>query len=181
MCRGQRQRFEFAEKLFSSRTSSGLTLREALLTYRWVFPTGRAHWNRTFQVEMSEWFDISSLADTDQEKEGQLEGLRESVEFLRGVVKREVEVLGDSRRVTLGGMSQGMETGLWSLFSLVEEGSLGTGMGGMLGGFIGTWGWLPFASDVEGFRGFTGVGNDGHWIEEPEVFDRIFSVSRASK
>lgn len=76
-----------------------------------------------------------------------MEGLRESVVYMLDViVKREVEMLGgDSGRVFLGGMSQGMATALW-----VALCSPMLGMG-RFGGLLGFCGWIPFAGEIEDF------------------------------
>ncbi|KAL4789926.1 Alpha/Beta hydrolase protein [Aspergillus venezuelensis] len=157
---------EFAEELFSSKTSCGLSLAQVLPSYRWVFPTSKSYYNETFQEEMNEWFDIASLTDPDLEREGQLKGLRESLRFLRRVVRGEIEILGgDCRRVVLGGMSQGMAAGLWTLFALAGDGF--SGVDGRIGGFLGTCGWLPFAKDVGGLEGDEkGRGALGFFLEK---------------
>lgn len=73
----------------------------------------------------------------------QEDGLRESAGFVKGAVEEEIErVGGDGRKVFLGGISQGMATGLWAFFSL---GSLKR----EIGGFLGMSGWLPFAMELE--------------------------------
>ncbi|KAL2816397.1 alpha/beta-hydrolase [Aspergillus cavernicola] len=230
---------EFAEDLFSSSTSTGKTLSACLPTWRWVFPTSRNRWSTSFQEDMCAWFDVYSLNDITARQELQVEGLRESVGYVLGIVEGEVERLkgeGEDGRVFLGGMSQGMAMGLWTLFCAPGDAIRRW----KLGGFLGMSGWLPFAGEVEergrgqgrgkaalGFfskkisasdsecdsdvlstpvllthgtddvwvsvdlgrqarrvleetmglsvewEEFTGAENDGHWVKEPEGFDRI--------
>ncbi|RDW83958.1 uncharacterized protein DSM5745_04284 [Aspergillus mulundensis] len=242
---------EFAEDLFTSHTSQGINLPTAFPTWRWVLPTSRVRWSSLFQEEMCAWFGagppgrgtdgLNSDTGAKHQEQEEMEGLRESVEFIVGLVEREVGVLeGQKEKVFLGGMSQGMATGLWTLLSLHAS------LDGRLGGFLGMCGWLPFAEGVaalgeevgdeqgkdkaalgffsrrlfgdsrleeinttvlstpvllmhgtddvwvpvelgrlarsilEGSMGlsvewldFTGAENDGHWVKEPEGFDRI--------
>ncbi|KAL3479466.1 alpha/beta-hydrolase [Aspergillus californicus] len=134
---------EFAEELFSSQTSTSQDLPSALPSWRWVFPTSLERWSTTFEEEMCAWFDICSLVDITDRQELQAEGLRESVGYILRIMEGETAELGGKPgRVVLGGMSQGMATGLWALLA---GGSLGR-----LGGFFGMCGWLPFAGDFEG-------------------------------
>lgn len=66
----------------------------------------------------------------------------ESTIYIQDLVKREIELLGgDSRRLVLGGMSQGMATAL----SASGIGAKETNMGG----FVGFCGWMPFAAEIE--------------------------------
>ncbi|KAL4926502.1 alpha/beta hydrolase [Aspergillus undulatus] len=147
---------ESAEEVFFSQTSHGKNPPAALSTWRWVFPTARLRWSETFE-DLTAWFDLPSLVYPDEGRETQLEGLGESVRFVRGVLKKEVAILGGGERVILGGMSQEMATGLWTLFSL---GASEDGLGERMGGFLGTCGWLLFAGDIEGLRvGDRGDGN----------------------
>jgi lysophospholipase-2 len=148
---------EFASDLFELRTSTGASLLEIFPGWKWVFPSAPARYSTVFQEEMSEWFDVYSLTDPEEEKELQAEGLREAVGFVGGIVEEEVRRLGGGEegigRVVLGGISQGEATALSSLLC----------KGWRVGAFWGLSGWLPFASEVEGFlrggeRGIDGVG-----------------------
>ncbi|KAL4878170.1 alpha/beta-hydrolase [Aspergillus karnatakaensis] len=135
---------EFAEELFSSSTSSGKNLPESLPHFRWVFPTSRDRWSELFQEELCAWFDAYSISDITERQEGQLDGLRESVSYVLGLIEREIEAVGgDSRKVYLGGISQGMATALWALFCARGR------VKGRLGGVFGFCGWLPFTHEME--------------------------------
>lgn len=106
-----------------------------------MFPTSKTRWSTAFEEEFPAWFDIYSLANTSEKaEETQVEGLRESMRYVAGVVEREAEVLGG--RVVLGGMSQGMAAGLWSLVCMGME-----GRSAKVRGFVGFCGWMPFGGE----------------------------------
>lgn len=70
---------------------------------------------------MSKWFDIYSLTDPSQRENLQIEGLRESVGFLKGLIEEEAKFLGGERvdggRVVVLEISQGCAVGLLTLLS----------------------------------------------------------------
>ncbi|KAE8373790.1 Alpha/Beta hydrolase protein [Aspergillus bertholletiae] len=137
---------EFAEELFSSMTSKGNNLASCLPSWRWIFPTSRGRWSDRFQEEMCAWFDAYSLDDIHERQDLQIAGLRESVTYILGILNHEIEMLrGKTSHVYLGGISQGMATALWTLFSATNQ------IHQPLGGFVGFCGWLPFAHQVEIF------------------------------
>lgn len=93
---------------------------------------------------MCTWFDATSLNDIQKDQELQVEGLRESVSHVLDILEEEIILLkGRSDRVFLGGISQGMATGLWSLLCAPPR------IAAPLGGFMGFCGWLPFAHQIE--------------------------------
>ncbi|KAK6500599.1 hypothetical protein TWF506_003368 [Arthrobotrys conoides] len=128
---------ELADELGNSKTSGppDANIFSQLPHVKWVFPTAKPRFSTIFQEEATEWFDIYSLSNPSERSELQIEGLREAVIFLRNILDQEIEILKDSKRVFLGGISQGEATGLMLLL---------TG-GYSLSGFIGFSGWLPFA------------------------------------
>lgn len=98
---------------------------------------------------MPVWFDAYSLLDIDERQELQVEGLKESVLHVLGVIESEGERLGGrTENVFLGGMSQGMATALWTLLCLnatVE----GKGKGKkMLGGVCGVL-WMVAVCETD--------------------------------
>lgn len=130
---------EFASELAESLTSSEKTLFEHFPSCRWVFPSARSQWSEEFQEDLSEWFDLPSLEDPDQEPERQLLGLKESVEYVLRIVDEEIKRLGgDSSRVILGGISQGMAVGLVAMLCAERR----------IGGFVGAMGWIPLRDKV---------------------------------
>ncbi|KAE8350863.1 Alpha/Beta hydrolase protein [Aspergillus coremiiformis] len=135
---------EFAEELFSSMTSSCKNLPSCLPNWRWVFPTSRDRWSHRFQEDMCAWFDAYSLDDIHERQDLQIDGLRESVSRILGILKSEIELLGGkTSQVYLGGISMGMATAFWTLFCATNQ------YHEPLGGFLGFCGWLPFARQVQ--------------------------------
>jgi lysophospholipase II len=129
---------EFAEQLFEARTSKGLSLREHLPGWKWVFPKSQTRFSTVFQEELVEWFDIYSLADPTLREELQTEGLQQSVAFVRQLVEEEVSTIGgDAQKVVLGGISQGCATAIRTMLSSQQ-----------LGAFVGFCSWMPFPSDA---------------------------------
>ncbi|KAK2765321.1 hypothetical protein FQN54_008165 [Arachnomyces sp. PD_36] len=222
---------EFAEEFFSLTTSQNKSLEAHLPNWRWVFPTSKDRWSTTFKEDLPAWFDIYSTSDPSERQDLQMEGLRESTMYIKELIKREIELLdGDSERLVLGGMSQGMSIA----FCASDIGARGK----RIGGFMGFCGWLASAGDMEdhlkwldeesaisatlGARGtdeevddgpstpvllihgtddawvnvelgrqarrilrkmglnvdwneYTGAENEGHWIKDPEGFDKILA------
>jgi lysophospholipase-2 len=137
---------EFAEELFSSKTSKSQSLPDCLPSWRWVFPTSRDRWSARFQEDMCSWFDAYSLDNIHERQELQIDGLRESVLHILNILENEIELLNEkASHVYLGGISQGMATALWTLLNATGRKEIL----GPLGGFLGFCGWLPFAKQVE--------------------------------
>ncbi|RVD82470.1 uncharacterized protein DFL_006896 [Arthrobotrys flagrans] len=132
---------ELADELSSSKISGPpeANIFSQLPHVKWVFPTAKPRFSTIFQQEVTEWFDIYSLSDPSERGELQIEGLREAVLFLRDLLDKEIVMLKDSKRVILGGISQGEATALVLL--LTRDYSLG--------GFMGFSGWMPFARRVQ--------------------------------
>jgi lysophospholipase-2 len=135
---------EFAQELFEAQflvDNENVTLRSRFPSYRWVFPSSRELWSSTFDEKMPAWFDAYSLTDISAESDLQIPGIRESICHNRKILENELtQVQNDSRRIILGGISQGAAVGYWLLLSVHEQISLG--------GFFAASSWLPFDSDV---------------------------------
>lgn len=101
---------QFAEELFENKMTSGLSLREAFPTCRWVFPSSQTRYSTVFQEDMQEWFDVYSLTDPTAKENLQSEGLRASFRFIRDLVWEEAEILPE-KWVILLGLSQGCAIG----------------------------------------------------------------------
>ncbi len=145
----------FTYGFFSTLSSSALAsptpltyLHQRYPTVKWVFPSARVRYSSVFQEEISEWFDIASLIDTEKESERQMEGITESVAYVSSIVGREAAFLknscGDARgRIILGGISMGCAVSVHVLMYLLTVGNEN------LGGFFGWCGWLPFQTRLE--------------------------------
>ena len=139
---------EFSDDLFSSKLSAANeNLPSRFPGWRWVFPSSRVLWSSTFQKEMPAWFDAYSLTDITAKQDLQLDGIKESVEHLTGILDEEIERLGGvGENLVLAGISQGAAVGLWTLLCRSRSTS-------RIGGFVGASCWLPLAADVEIFLG----------------------------
>jgi predicted esterase len=123
------------------------TIAAVLPNTKFIFPTARkrrAKWYN--RATISQWFDNVPIDEQDagmsqEQAEWQLEGLRQSREYLRKIVDEEITLVG-AANVFVGGLSQGCAMGLHFLLSY-------TGFRSTLGGFIGMSGWLPFVDDME--------------------------------
>ncbi|RJE21286.1 Phospholipase/Carboxylesterase [Aspergillus sclerotialis] len=137
---------EFAEEFFAGRTSTDQSLTSCLPTWRWVFPTARERWSRQFQEELFAWFDDGPRHAGDEEEQ-RIDGLGQSAAYILGILKREIDLLGgNSSRVFLGGISQGMATVLWSVFIAASRERIREQC---FGGVLGFCGWLPLGREVE--------------------------------
>ncbi|EEP79664.1 predicted protein [Uncinocarpus reesii 1704] len=135
---------DFAKDLLTSTTSQGLDLASHFPTWRWVFPSAAVRWSVAFQVNLPAWFDVYTLADTNKRQDLQIQGLKESSLHVLDVLEHEISLLGgQSEKVILGGLSQGMSAALWTL--LCSPGRVK----GRLGAFIGCCGYLPFTQHIE--------------------------------
>jgi lysophospholipase-2 len=124
---------EFATDLFSFDSSQGRTLQEHFPSWKWVFPSAQERWSTPFEGLLSEWFDIYSLTDPEEQPELQIGGLSTSVGFLSEVIASEAAIVG-VEKVFLLGISQGCATGLHVLLSGSAK----------VRAFVGISGWLPF-------------------------------------
>ena len=87
---------------------------------------------------MSQWFDMWSVENRSERREGQGEGLKESILEIIEVVRSEAAMVGGVERVTLGGISKGCATAIYALLC-----------GGIrIGGFIGISSWLPHSKRI---------------------------------
>lgn len=138
---------EFAQDFLASTLSDGRTLCDRLPSWRWVFPASKELWSTAFQEDMPAWFEAHSLTDPTIRQDLQVDGLLESVAYVRKLMEEEVERLGgDPQRLILGGISQGGAVGLWALLSQQDTSE-------QPGAFFAASTWLPFAADVESLLG----------------------------
>jgi predicted esterase len=109
-----------------------------------LFPTGSPKSTTVFNGKTTNaWFDIHSFSDRTIGEEDQIEGLKDSVRYLKGLIEEEVGALGGGReRVVVWGFSQGgAVVGILSLSGVLER--------GRVGGLVGMSGWLPFRRQIQ--------------------------------
>ena len=158
----------FGEAFLSFPILGTKTLPELLPNTKFIFPTGRLRYCTVLGRESHAWFDFVSFADRTLGEDGQIEGLKESSQYLGRLIESEVESLAgqmkkndgvkedgvdgemDSgkqaarRRIVVGGFSQGAAMACIGMLS----GVLGGYQGGRIGGFVGLSGWCPFRVQI---------------------------------
>lgn len=138
---------EFASQLFESEGSGTKdqkrTLPDIFPSVRWVFPEAGHLKSARFGENMSQWFDIWSLDDPQENFQLQLPGLRHSIKHI-------IEVLGvESQkvlmgRIFLGGISQGFSAALAAFMATSRlENVIGIEELPKLAGLIGFSSWMP--------------------------------------
>ncbi len=133
---------EFADELAETVAPGQTPLVQRFPGWRWVFPSSQELWSTAFEEMLPAWFEAHSLTDPTTREELQMGGIRESVDYLRGIIDQEVARLrGDHGKVVLMGISQG---GAIGMLTLLSQG----GLGKPLGAFVGTSTWLPFAANI---------------------------------
>ena len=127
---------------------------------------------------MPAWFDAYSLTDITAKQDLQLDGIRESVEYLIGILDEEIERLGGvGENLVLAGISQGAAVGLWTLLCRSRSTS-------RIGGFVGASCWLPLADDIEIFFGEkpkAAEQTSGATVEFSEALRSVESTMAATK
>lgn len=122
--------------------SQGLTLATAFPQARFVFPSAARRRATIYKRAYThQWFDNWKLDPPATDREDlQVDGLRETVAYLHGLLRAEIELVpGGAGNVVFGGLSQGCAAALTAL--LLWEGD-------KLGAAVGMCGWLPFAESL---------------------------------
>jgi lysophospholipase-2 len=125
---------EFASEFFESQASDDRFLTDIFPGYKWVFPCAAIRYVEMEQEEMHQWFDMASVREPNRRPEIQLEGLRESVQGIWDIIRREAEEVSGYEKVFLAGISQGCAAAIVALLTGKQQ----------LAGFIGMSSWLPF-------------------------------------
>jgi predicted esterase len=110
----------FKIALLNSHTSQGLSLPQALPSLRWVFPQAPLRESARFPDAKAtpQWFDVWDQRNHAEREAVQVEGLRESVQLIQGIVKNEVTLLdGRWESIVLAGLSQGGATVVHTLLN----------------------------------------------------------------
>jgi lysophospholipase II len=157
---------EFASAFFESEASEPAgrprTLPDLFPGIRWVFPMGPVSHAKKFDDTMSQWFDIWSVDNPEEQIDLQLDGLKQSVGALLDVIRHE-EVLVPRRNIYLGGISQGFATALATFFA--------NGQG--IAGLIGLCSWMPFANQVEDLRVAHAKGRKASDVSDEQFFGAV--------
>jgi predicted esterase len=147
-----------------------LTIQQAFPHTKFLFPTGSPKRTTVFAGKTTNaWFDIHSFSDRTLGESDQIDGLKESVRYLKALVEEEVDGLVNRRgvpreeartRVAVWGFSQGgAVVGILGVSGVLER----------VGGLVGMSGWLPFRRQiVEAVR----EGEGGGKIEVARKFVR---------
>ncbi|KKY37725.1 putative phospholipase carboxylesterase family protein [Diaporthe ampelina] len=129
-----------------------LALAEALPHARFVFPIAPKQRATVYKRSViRQWFDDWHLGFAADEVDSrydlglQTTGLGRTVAYLHRLVAEEAALVGGTRNIILGGISQGCAASL--VASLLWEGSEA------LGGVVGMCGWLPYISQMRGQMG----------------------------
>lgn len=119
---------------------------------KFVFPNAPVM--RAFKYRkslMPQWYEGSG--DWETESLGNMKG---SIEFIHALIHSELELVGDAKKIVLGGFSQGCAMALMSL--LLWDGP-------SLGAFVGLCGFMPFTSSL------MDILSDDQNSEEDDVFE----------
>ncbi|KAF7560124.1 hypothetical protein G7046_g4035 [Stylonectria norvegica] len=167
---------EFAEEFLSSTVTGGKSLKDVLPGWRWVFPSSKETWSPVFEEYMPSWFEAYSLSDITAKQKLQMDGIRESVDCIQGILNEEIIKLGGKHKhLVLGGISQGAAVGLWTLLCQPNTAT-------NLGAFFGSSTWIPFSGNIERtvpslLKGVEVVGSDGETL----IFDSFVEMMMAPR
>ena len=128
-----------------SQPSRSTTLRELFPDVKWVAPTGKLRKTTVFGGrETNAWFDVHSFSDRTMGEDfpEMRQGVRDSVLYLAGVVKGEIELLDGQGKVVILGFSQGCAILVAMLLSGALD-SVGLGITA-----VGLSGWCPFVTQL---------------------------------
>ena len=134
---------------------------------KFVFPTASLRRAAIYRRSLvHQWFDNWSLHTPTVKEELQIQGLRETSQFIHGLLRREIALVG-AENVVLGGLSQGCAAGLIAMLLWDRD---------PLAAVFGMCGYLPFRKHLEGIcRGpdegaYDGVEFDDPFAQEGQIF-----------
>lgn len=141
--------YEFAASLML------FDLQSQLPFTRFVFPTGKMRPTTVFEGRDSHaWFDLTSFHDRTMDEANQIQGVKESILYLEGVIQAEIDdLLGDAEKVAVGGFSQGC-----AMVGMLISSGIFAELG--IGGWVGMSGWLPFRASLERVTGACVIGSE---------------------
>ncbi|KAJ6031553.1 Phospholipase/carboxylesterase/thioesterase [Penicillium herquei] len=131
-----------AEK-FGRELIASANLQSRLPTVKFVFPTASKRRSTVLKkIPINQWFDNYSLDDPGQRTDLQINGLCETAAFLRGLITKEADLLGEGGygKVVLWCLSQGCAAGIFAVLGGWPDATASK----PVGAFVGMSGWLPF-------------------------------------
>lgn len=116
-----------------------MTFREHLPHTKFIFPTAPLRRAVAFNRSLThQWFDIWSLTQPEIKEHLQIQGLRETAEYLQGLLREEIEDIGP-QNVVLMGLSQGCAASI--VTAMLWQGK-------PFGAVVGMCGYLPFSKQM---------------------------------
>ncbi|KAL3299440.1 phospholipase/Carboxylesterase [Colletotrichum asianum] len=154
---------EFADELFESEASEPAnqprTLPDLLPSIRWVFPGAAVTFSERFGTNMSQWFDVWSLENPEEQTDIQKAGLRRII----------IEELAEKRSpYHQKSVAPSINPPIFLAHTVDDEVidiSLGRQLRRTLGSFCKTVEWHEYDSG-------------GHWVNEPQGVDDMMSFLR---
>ena len=143
---------DFRTDFHCTRPSSGTSPIDLFPSIKWVFPCANLRFSTADKGLVREWYDVYSLKDPDERNDLAVEGLVKSIKHVSRIIEDEHRLLQvqhpddrpGTRRLVLGGISMGCAVSVHALLV-----SLMSGTPGILAGFFGWCGWMPFTSAME--------------------------------
>ena len=153
---------KFAQPLLEAPVAGLASFQEAFPHARFVFPTAPRRRATLYQRSViNQWFDGGSTVE-----DATVGYMLDTINFLHQLLKEEISLVGsESRKVFLGGISQGCATALTTL--LLWDGP-------PLGAVVGMCGFLPMPSQLLDIMSIQDQENDtaNTSSHEDDVFDR---------
>lgn len=160
---------EFGPDLLQTSVSSSKTFKDAFPHAKFLFPTASKRRAITFNRSViNQWFDNGSLQTPDERVDLQIEGLRETSNYIHTILKQEINIVGQEN-VVLGGLSQGCAATLISLLTWDGE---------PLSAAFGMCGWLPFRKQMDDIAQSISLSRNNAYDEGQ---DDLFGTANASK
>lgn len=149
-----------------------------LPTVKFIFPTAKKRRSTVLKrTPIHQWFDNYSLEDPNARTELQVDGLKETSQFLRTLIDDEARLFRESNnptvsdeysRIVIGGLSQGCAASVFCLLGGFS--GQDSGQHKRLGGFVGMSGWLPFEREIMELLEMN--GGDERETEDDDPFSR---------
>ncbi|KAF8245434.1 alpha/beta-hydrolase, partial [Wilcoxina mikolae CBS 423.85] len=139
----------FTSNLFRTASFPGLKL---------IFPTPPETFSHVYNRRIRQWFDFWHQTPRGEYSPQLVEGLKEVVEYVGGLIDEEEK---EGVEVLLGGLSQGCAVAVMAMLA----------GGRKVKGVVGMSGWMPFAGEVE--EGVEGVRRMREVLGMPPLGDEV--------